>query len=262
MGSIKRAKPSPALVVAVVALVAALAGGAVAGVAVTALDKKERKQVRKIARKLDKKIELTPGPQGERGEQGPAGPSTGPAGGSLKGFFPNPDLAQGSVGPSELADDAVTAAAVAPNSLGGDEINESDLDGVDRSAESGSFSGGPGGSSTAAIGGGLSLRKRCTGSAAAGNGLELDLINNSGFTRSLLARVITDGGAVQVSRTSVGNGSTTTVVDIPESMTDSLHHWITLLIPQIKQTRELIVRTRQFGSNSCGGDEFRTITTG
>lgn len=57
MRRIKRARPSPALVVAVIALVAALAGGAVAGVAVTSLNKKERKQVRKISkRQANKRI--------------------------------------------------------------------------------------------------------------------------------------------------------------------------------------------------------------
>ena len=70
MRRIKRAKPSPALLVAVVALVAALGGGAVAGVAVTSLNKEDKKQVKKIAKKLDKKIELTPGPKGDQGPPG------------------------------------------------------------------------------------------------------------------------------------------------------------------------------------------------
>lgn len=74
MGRIKRAKPSPAFVVAVVALVAAVCGGAVAGVAVRKLDQNEKKQVRKISKnqasKLDKKIELMPGPKGEQGDPG------------------------------------------------------------------------------------------------------------------------------------------------------------------------------------------------
>lgn len=81
MSQIKRAKPSPALLVAVVALVAALAGTAVGGVAVTSLNKKDKKQVKAIAKKLDDRIELKPGPQGDTGPQGlkgdpgPPGPS-------------------------------------------------------------------------------------------------------------------------------------------------------------------------------------------
>lgn len=55
MPRIKRAKPSPALLVAVVALVAALAGTAVGGVAVTSLNKGEKKAVKRIATKQGKK---------------------------------------------------------------------------------------------------------------------------------------------------------------------------------------------------------------
>ncbi len=103
MRRIKRAKPSPALLVAVVALVAALAGTAIGGVAVTALNKQEKKQVKKIsktqakkqARKLDKLIELLPGPQGDQGpagaqgDQGPIGPTEGTS--SNGAFLPPAD---------------------------------------------------------------------------------------------------------------------------------------------------------------------------
>ena len=52
MSQIKRARPSPAILVAVIALVAALGGSAVAEVATTSkLDKKEKKQVKKLAKK-------------------------------------------------------------------------------------------------------------------------------------------------------------------------------------------------------------------
>ncbi len=54
MSRIKRARPSPAIVVAVLALVAALGGSAVAEQATTAgknLNKKQKKQVRKISDK-------------------------------------------------------------------------------------------------------------------------------------------------------------------------------------------------------------------
>jgi hypothetical protein len=80
MRRIKRAKPSPALLVAVVALVAALGGGAVAGVAVTSLNKKETKKVRKIAKnQANKAVKGIPaGPQGDQGPAGPKGDTGGP----------------------------------------------------------------------------------------------------------------------------------------------------------------------------------------
>lgn len=70
----KRAKPSPALLVAAVALVVALGGGAVAGV--TSFNKSEKREVKAIskkqAKKLDRKIALKPGPRGPTGARGEA----------------------------------------------------------------------------------------------------------------------------------------------------------------------------------------------
>lgn len=78
MSQIKRAGPSPAILVAVVALVAALGGTALAGSAPTAdpagkldkalkMSKKALKKAKKNKKSI-KNIELTPGPQGEKGD--------------------------------------------------------------------------------------------------------------------------------------------------------------------------------------------------
>jgi hypothetical protein len=45
----------------------------------------------------------TAGPKGDPGPAGPAGPAEGPAGGVLTGAYPNPGLADGVVGTSQLA---------------------------------------------------------------------------------------------------------------------------------------------------------------
>src|SRR3954447_14024573 len=59
------------------------------------------------------------GASGAQGERGPVGPADGPAGGDLTGNFPNPELKPGSIGADE----------VAPDALGGDDIDESTLTG-------------------------------------------------------------------------------------------------------------------------------------
>ena len=57
MSRIKRARPSPAILIAVAALVAALGGSAVAEVATTSLSKGETKKVKKLAKKQAKKFD-------------------------------------------------------------------------------------------------------------------------------------------------------------------------------------------------------------
>ncbi len=86
----------------------------------------------------------------------------------------------------------MTAAKVAPDSLGGDQINESTLQGFDQSAQSGSFSSGILESPPiSSIGGGLGLRSQCTGGAGS-IGFEFSIVNNSGFSRDVYGKSITD----------------------------------------------------------------------
>jgi hypothetical protein len=58
------------------------------------------------------------GPQGQQGPQGPPGPSTGVAGGSLAGSYPNPSIAPNAVALAELAAGAATGAAVSDTASG------------------------------------------------------------------------------------------------------------------------------------------------
>ncbi len=65
-----------------------------------------------------------------------------------------------------------------------------------------------------------------------------------------------------MSKVSIGNGNTGTVIDLPESATSDLTHWLTVWIPALKRTERVVVTTKRFGQNSCGTDRFRTITSG
>ena len=56
---------------------------------------------KEVRRQLAKKGAT--GPQGSQGPKGDAGPATGTAGGSLTGSYPNPGLADGTVGTSNFA---------------------------------------------------------------------------------------------------------------------------------------------------------------
>jgi hypothetical protein len=56
-----------------------------------------------------------PGPQGPQGPPGPPGPATGVAGGDLTGNYPDPQIAAGAVGTSELGDFSITPGKYSSN---------------------------------------------------------------------------------------------------------------------------------------------------
>jgi hypothetical protein len=80
------------------------------------------------------------GPQGTRGAPGPQGPPgtangggtpSGPAGGALKGTYPNPTVAANSIGTNEVADNSLSGADIDESTLG--QVASATLGGFGRS---------------------------------------------------------------------------------------------------------------------------------
>lgn len=81
---------------------------ALSGTAVATQVAEERDSSATKAAKKKRGPRGLPGPQGPQGPPGPPGPATGVAGGDLTGNYPDPQIAAGAVGTSELDDFSIT----------------------------------------------------------------------------------------------------------------------------------------------------------
>lgn len=130
------------------------------------------------------------GAKGDKGDKGETGPSTGPAGGDLNGTYPNPTI----------AGDAVNGAKVAPNSLGGTDIDEASLGAVPTATNANNLGGQPA----------SAYPRKCQEGAVAGHIVVYQpatipsTFTNADTTGHSVNSYNCTGGAINVRRTAVG----------------------------------------------------------
>jgi hypothetical protein len=213
------------------------------------------------------------GVRGEKGEPGDPGPLGGFAGGDLLGSYPSPLLALGSVGPAQFLSGAVGSGAIAPEAitaghleteaLGGDQIVEHSLVGLDMSSFDANSSRGletlvGWDEFSHLIGNEILLTHRCIGTIP-DVGFQLIFENDSPSQRTVYASALTTGMAPDLNRFVIAPDGKATV-NLPPSKDVDLARRVTLLVPAPEyEIRVLSISTRsgELG-NDCWIDTFRT----
>lgn len=147
MTELRLSKPFPRLVVSVLVLIAAVGSATAAGPRAQASTSAKanasvKKQVKKLKTRIDqlqrqvKELSVRAGQQGPRGPQGPAGPLAGPAGGDLRGTYPNPLIGLDAVGSPEIASNAITSTELADTAVSGAKIANGTVTNADLGDES------------------------------------------------------------------------------------------------------------------------------